>query len=288
MKETKGSFNVLASVEKHIQALKPLLPKQAVICAGEYPIKLLLKGPPISRGGPLPVFIEKSGDEIYRWIPRGFYVHHILGFEDERIETHFYYTVTPAINSDQTLMESLKKRSIEKLHGAVVFASVWDGIGAAALPALIKMLHAEKQDSLGIAVLPSAVQAADAQFNTYASLQACNGIEGATVLLIDRDRLETYEGVDRQGQPLQGSDTANYLVNMCLGKETLVDEVTELSKNFGYKLYTPLLVTGASLKIYGNLENRLCALRAYTYAPNSQRQAAAGQNRVNHSQLVQR
>jgi hypothetical protein len=257
MKDGKSSFNILASVEKHIEALKPLLPKQAVICAGEYPIKLLLRGPTISKGGPLPILVEKDGDEIYRMIPRGFYVHHILGFEDQKVETHFYYNIQPALISDETILESLKKRSIEKLHGAVVFASVWDGIGSAALPTNIKKLKTLNQDSLGIAVLPSRVQPADAQFNTYAALQACQTIEGATVLLMDRDLLESYQGVDRQGKPIKGSTVANYLVNMCISKDTLVDEVSELSKNFGNQLFTPILITGASLKIYGNIENML-------------------------------
>jgi hypothetical protein len=49
----------------------------------------------------------------------------------------------------------------------------------------------------------------------------------------------------------------NYLVNLFLAKDTLVDEVSELSRTFGTKLFTPLLATGASWKIYGSLENML-------------------------------
>ena len=49
MKDDKGTFNVLASIEKHIEALKPLLPKQAIVCIGEYPIKTLLKEPSINQ-----------------------------------------------------------------------------------------------------------------------------------------------------------------------------------------------------------------------------------------------
>ena len=71
--------------------------------------------------------------------------------------------------------------------------------------------------------------------------------------------MKTYEGVDRQGEPIKGNMVANYMINLFLAKETLVDEVTELSRTFNSKLFTVLLVTGASYKIYGSLENMLNA-----------------------------
>jgi hypothetical protein len=257
MKDSKGTFDVLASVEKHIEALKPLLPRQAIVCIGEYPIKILLKAPGIAKDGPLPILIEKSSDEIYEWIPRGFRAHHVLGFEDEKIETHFWYNVLPSISRDETVLASLTKKSIEKLHGALIFSSVWDGVGSASLPALIMKFKASNINSVGIAVLPSKVQPIDAQFNTYSALEMCQTIDGASVVLVDRDHLESYEGVDRQGEPISGNMVANYLVNLFLAKETLVDEVSELSRTFNSKMFTVLLVTGASYKIYGSLENML-------------------------------
>jgi hypothetical protein len=257
MKDSKGAFDVLASVEKHIEALKPLLPRQAIVCIGEYPIKTLLKAPGIAKDGPLAILIEKSSDEIYEWIPRGFRAHCVLGFEDEKIETHFWYNVLPSISRDETVLACLKKKSIEKLHGALILSSVWDGVGSASLPALIAKFKASNINSLGVAVLPSKVQPIDAQFNTYSALEMCQAIDGATVVLVDRDHLESYEGVDRQGEPISGNMVANYLVNLFLAKETLVDEVSELSRTFNSKMFTVLLVTGASYKIYGSLENML-------------------------------
>ena len=82
MKDGKGTFNVLASIEKHIEALKPLLPKQALVCIGEYPIKTLLKEPCITKEVAMPILIEKSSDEIYKWLPKGYDAHLVLGFED--------------------------------------------------------------------------------------------------------------------------------------------------------------------------------------------------------------
>ncbi len=257
MKDGKGTFNVLASVEKHIEALKPLLPRQAVVSIGEYSIKALVKQPGITKDGPLPILIEKSSDEIDKWLPRNFNPYFVLDLEDARIETHFWYNVLPYISKDESVIESLKKKSLEKLHGALIFSSVWDGIGSATLPTMITKLKASNINSLAMAVIPSKLQPTDAQFNTLAALKMCQTIEGTTVLLMDRDHLESYEGVDRQGAQIKGNMVANYLINLFLAKETLVDEVTELSRTFNSKLFTVLLVTGASYKIYGTLENML-------------------------------
>ena len=81
--------------------------------------------------------LGKSSDEIFKWIPKGYDPHYVLGFEDSNINTHFWYNVLPFISQDETLMEGLKKKSIEKLHSAIMVASIWDGIGSAALPTLI-------------------------------------------------------------------------------------------------------------------------------------------------------
>jgi hypothetical protein len=47
----------------------------------------------------------------------------------------------------------------------------------------------------------------------------------------------------------------NYLLNLFLAKELLVSEITELSRTFNVKLFGGIVVTGASYKIYGSLEN---------------------------------
>jgi hypothetical protein len=122
---------------------------------------------------------------------------------------------------------------------------------------LIEKFKASNINSLGIAVLPSKIQPTDAHFNAYAALKRCQTTDGATILLIDRDQIESYEGVDRQGEPIRGTTVANYLVDLFLAKETLADEATELSRTFNSKLFTILLVTGASYKVYGTLENML-------------------------------
>jgi hypothetical protein len=260
MKDSKSSFNILESIKNHIETLKPLLPKQALVCIGEYPIKIFLKEPYVNKvNETLPILIGKSSDDIFKWIPKGYDPYLILGFEDMDIETHFWYNVLPFISKDATLIEGLKKKPIEKLHSAIMVASVWDGIGSATLPALMSKFKASNIHSLSIAILPSKIQPTDAYFNTLASLGMCASTDTATVLLIDRDHLENYEGVDRNGALIKGNIIANYLVNLLLAKETLVQEISELSRTFNVKMYTVLLATGASIKIYGSVENMLNA-----------------------------
>jgi len=259
MKDVKETFDVLASVEKHIEALKPLLPRQALVCIGEYSIKTLLKETGIRKQGALPILIEKSSDDIYKWLPKGYPTHFILGFEDSNIDTHFWYNVLSAISKDNSIIESLKKKNVEKLRSSIIFASIWDGIGSAAMPTLIGKFKNENIDSLSIAVLPSKIQPTDAHFNAYASLQLCLGTDGATVLLMDRDQIEAYEGVDRKGELIKGNMLANYLLNLVLEKDAAVLEISELSRTFNIKLFTPLIITGASYKIYGSFENMLNA-----------------------------
>jgi hypothetical protein len=260
MKDTKDSFNVLESIKKHIETLKPLLPKQATVYIGEYPIKVLLKQPYVDKTGQtLQVLVGKSSDEVYRWVPKGFDPNLVLGFEDANIETHFWYNVLPFISQDETLIKGLRKKPIEKLHSAIMVASVWDGIGSGSLPTLISKFKGSNINSLSIALLPSKMQPTDAYFNALATLGLCAGTDAATVLLLDRDLLENFEGVDRVGSLIEGNVVANYLVNLFLAKETLVDEISEQSRTFNTKIYTILLAAGASIKIYGSIENMLNA-----------------------------
>ena len=260
MKDTKDSFNVLDSIKKHIETLKPLLPKQATVYIGEYPIKVLLKQPYVDKTGQtLQVLVGKSSDEVYKWIPKGFDPNLVLGFEDTNIETHFWYNVLPFISQDETLIKGLRKKPIEKLHSAIIVASVWDGIGSGSLPTLISKFKGSSINSLSVALLPSKIQPTDAYFNALATLGLCAGTDAATVLLLDRDLLENYEGVDRVGSLIEGNLVANYLVNLFLAKEALVDEISEQSRTFSTQMYTILLAAGASIKIYGSIENMLNA-----------------------------
>ena len=259
MKDTNGTFNILSSIEKHIEGLKPLLPKQAIVGVGEYPIKVLLKEHIIGREGALPIFVEKSIDDIYKWIPKGFDPHMVLGFEDRGVNTHFWHDVLPAVIRDRSLTDSLKRPFAEKIRGAIILGSVSDGVGSATIPSFITKFRKQNIDSLSIAIMPSKIQPVDAHFNAYAMLQMCKQTEGAAVLLIGRDQLETFEGVDKKGEQIKGNNVLNYMIDMFLFKESLVQEISELSRTFDVKFFSALVVTAASYKVYGSLENMLDA-----------------------------
>jgi hypothetical protein len=259
MTDGKSNFDVLMSIERHIEALKSLLPKQAMVCIGEYPIKMVLKDPVVNREGTLPILVEKSSEDIYQWIPRGFDPFLVWGFEDQKLDTHFWYNIQETVMKNNAIIDALKKKSSEQLRSAIIVASVWDGVGSATLPSLISKFKKANFDSLSIAILPSKIQPPDAHFNAYAALQLCTATEGSTVLLLDRDQLESYEGVDRKGELIKGNKVANYLLNLFLEKEALVNEISELSRTFDIKFFSGIVVTGASYKIYGSLENMLIA-----------------------------
>jgi len=259
MKDGKDSFNVLESIEKHIEALKPLLPKQALVCIGEYPIKILLKEPGVSNEFTLPILVEKSSEEVFKWLPRGYKAHLVLGFEDTHIDTHFWYNIMPAIMKDDSVIDSLQKKTSEKIRYATIFSSIWDGLGSASLPTFISKFKAANMDTFSMAVLPSKIQPIDAHFNAYAALKLCSVTEGATVLLMGRDQVESYEGVDRIGESIKGNTVLKYLLNLFLAKDSLVEEISELSRTFNTKLFAPIVVTGASYNVYGSIENMLNA-----------------------------
>jgi hypothetical protein len=154
-------------------------------------------------------------------------------------------------------MNRLKNKPVDRLNGALMISSVWDGIGSAILPTLISKFKEWNENSVALAILPSKVQPSDAPFNALWSLGMCASKDNANVLLIDRDLLENYAGVNRNGSKIVGNTIVNYMLELMMAKETLVQELTELSRSFNVKMYTVLSTTGASLSIYGSLENVL-------------------------------
>jgi hypothetical protein len=165
--------------------------------------------------------------------------------------------VLPYVTEDSTLITRLKNKHIDNWRGAVMVSSLWDGVGSALLPALISQFKEWNINSVAFAVLPSKIQPSDVHFNAFSSLGICASKDFTSVLLLDRDQLENYVGVNRNGSILKGNIIINYMLELALAKETFVQELCELSRAFNVKMYTVLLATGASLQIYGSLENIL-------------------------------
>ena len=259
MENGKPSFDVLESISMHIALLKPRLPSHAIICIGEYPMKILLKGPHANKTeDTLPIFIEKSTKEITKWSQARLDPYSILGL-DAKTDSRFWFQVLPQIMKKQDFMEHLKNKLCDRQRDAIMVASIWDGVGSAFLPTLISQFAEWKTSSVALAMLPSQVQPSDVHFNAFSAMGMSAAKESTPVVLIDRDRLESYAGVDRNGSTILGNTVVNYLLDLMLTKDTLVQELSELSRAFNSRAFTVLAATGASFKVYGSLENILNA-----------------------------
>ena len=255
--EGKPPVEAVEKTEDHKETAKPSFLKQTVICIGEYPIKILLRGSFLEKKEePLPILIDKSSKDIVKWSQSSLNPDNILGL-DLNVDMHFWYQVLPCVTGDSALIARLKNKPINNWRGAVFVSSLWDGVGSALLPALISQFKEWNINSVAFAVLPSKIQTADVQFNAFSSLGMCASKDFTSVLLVDRDQLENYVGVNRNGSKLKGNIIVNYLLELALAKETFVQELCELSRAFNVKMYAILLATGASLQIYGSLENIL-------------------------------
>ncbi len=255
MENCKPNFDILESIAAHIALLKPLLPSHAIICIGEYPMKILLKGPYTNKTeDTLPIFIEKSTKEITKWSQARLDPYSILGL-DAKTDAHFWFQVLPQIMKKEDFMGHLKNKLGDKQRDAIMVASIWDGVGSALLPALISQFAEWNTSSVALTILPSKVQPSDVHFNAFSAMGMCASKESTPVVLIDRDRLESYVSVDRNGSTIVGNTVVNYLLELMLTKDTLVQELSELSRAFNARTFTILAATGASFKIYGSLEN---------------------------------
>ena len=257
-KEKSKRRSQLDSAEKpkeKVESPKLTLKKPAIICIGEYPIKILLRGSLVKKNEPHPMFIDKFSEDIAGWSQSTLNSDSILGL-DLNIDTHFWFQVLPLAN-DAALITRLKDRPIDKVRGAVIVSSLWDGIGSGLLPALISQFKEWNTNTMAFGVLPSKMQVSDMHFNALSSIGICISKDFASLCLLDRDQLEKYVGVDRKGHVLKGNCFFNYLLEMVSNKETVVQELSELSRAFDVKMYTVLSATGASFSMYGSIKNML-------------------------------
>ncbi|HKZ88550.1 MAG TPA: hypothetical protein VJ066_05265 [Candidatus Bathyarchaeia archaeon] len=256
MDGTRALFDVNASIQKHIAMLKPWFPTRAVVCIGEYPVRILLKGQLTAKTeDALPVFVDKSSKDISKWSPRPLDEHSFLGL-DMDVEGHFWFDVLPHITKNG-FMSRLKNTSVDKVHEAVVVASTWEAFASALLPTFLGQSKAWNLNYVAFAVLPSKLQPPDAQFNAFSCLGMCVSKDFTPILLLHRDQLEGYVGVDRQGSIIKGNAVLDYVLEIVLTKETFVQDMFDLLKPFNTRMCGVLAVTGASLRIYGSLENIL-------------------------------
>jgi hypothetical protein len=256
MENDEMLFEVDSSIRKHIAMLKPWFPTQGILCLGEYPARILLGGQFGSKtDDALLVFVDRSSKSIAKWSERPLDPHSYVGLDIE-IEGHFWFDVLPYIVKDG-FMTKLKNTSVDKVHEAIIVSSTWDGFSSALLPTLLGQSKTWGLSNVTLAVLPSKVQPPDAKFNAFYCLGMCISKDFSPLLLLDRDKIEGYVGVDRQGSVIKGSAVLDYILDMMLAKETFVQDMFDLLKPFSARICGVLAVTGASLRIYGSLENIL-------------------------------
>jgi hypothetical protein len=255
--EPESKLDAVENPEEHVEPQKPTFHKPTIICIGEYPIKILLKGSLTEKKDePLPIFIDKFSKDIAEWSQSSLNPDNILGL-DLNVDTHFWFQVLPCVENDGALIARLKDKSIDNPYGAVIVSSLWDGVGSGLLPALISHFKEWNTDTVAFGVLPSQMQVSDVHFNAFSSIGMCASKDFASLLLLDRDQLESYVGVDRNGSVLKGNVFFNYLLELVSAKETFVQELSELSRTFDVKMYTVLSATGASFSMYGSIKNIL-------------------------------
>jgi len=243
--------------EEPVETLKPTFHKPTIICIGEYPIKIILKGSLAEKKDEaLPIFIDKFSKDIAEWSQSRLNPDNILGL-NLNVDTHFWFQVLPCVENDGGLVARLKDKSLNNLSGAVIVSSLWDGVGSGLLPALISQFKEWNTNTVAFGVLPSQMQVSDVHFNAFSSVGLCVSKGSASLLLVDRDQLESYVGVDRSGSVLKGNVFFNYLLEMVAAKETFVQELSELSRAFDVRMYTVLSAAGASVSMYGSLKNIL-------------------------------
>jgi hypothetical protein len=234
--------------------------EKAVLSIGEYPVHLLLKNRFASKpDGVLPLFIDKSSQDIIKESNNRVNPDFIVGLDSE-LDAHFWFNILPNVSKDSPFLSRLQNKPINQLKRSLIVSSIWDGVGSALLPTLIAEFNEHKINSAALALFPSKVQSLESQFNAFAAVGKCALLGSAPIVLLDRDSIDRYLGVDRKGNMINGPTVINYLVDLMLSKETLVDDFCQFSQTFDSPIFTLMFGTGASLRVYGSIENILDTL----------------------------
>jgi hypothetical protein len=247
----------IEAVPEPQETRRQTLPKQALICIGEYPGKILIHGKLSSLKDEVqPIFVEKSSEEVMNWGKDLLDSNMVTGL-DADVDAQFWYQVSPYLADNQELFKRIRGKLEGNELGVLSVSSLWDGIGSAMSPILISKLREWNMAAVTLGLSPSRLQASTAHFNALSSIGMCLGKESAALILLGRDQLNEYVGVDRTGSVLRGNMVLNSIVEMMLAKATFVKEFSELSRSLDVKAFTVLAATGASLKVYGSLEKVL-------------------------------
>ncbi len=171
------------------------------------------------------------------------------------IDGHFWFDIKSCIKNKGSIILDLKNNLFHKVNNGLIFSSTWDGIGSGFFLYMISILKEFRIDSISIVVIPSESQSSDAYFNSYSSISMCINKGYFPIFIINRDLLENYIGVDRKGNLLKGHMILNEVLQLMLSKRDFIEDFLRFSKYFDSRMYTILIATGCSMKIYDSLEN---------------------------------
>ena len=250
MSAEQTEIDVNASILKHIGMIKPWIPQRVVVSVGEYALEVLgnvnFKAKEVST-----LFVSKAkrGTGLKPGSSNFFEV-------AEKVDLHYWFNVQQNLAENEVFREKLRNKTPDRLGSAVVVAASGDGIGSFLLPEVASRFKEQSVYSAAFAILPSQLQPPDAFFNALWCMGKCEE-KGIVQILVDRDGLEDYVGVDRKGSVLKGDGVFSYLLGLVLDKEFVVQELCELSNSYNVHTFTVLAATGASLRVHGSFENIL-------------------------------
>lgn len=230
--------------------------KQMILCIGEYSSKIIMQDTFQNKKNAFsyPLLVSKFSKDVNEWSQLTINKKYILSLE-KNVDSHFWHQILPVFSESNVIIENLKKNSIDNIKGVIILSSLWDGFGSALTPTLISHFKESNTNSIVFGILPSQVQPSDAHFNAFSSVGLCLSKNFSPIVLLDRDQIEKFVGIDRHGSIIKGNSVVNFLIELIQQKESFVQEISELTRAFNVRNYTVLLTSGASLGVYGSIEN---------------------------------
>ena len=229
--------------------------KQKLICIGNFPSKIVINKIKNNNTDFFnSIFVGKFTKDATVWDQSAINQNQIIDFKED-IDTHFWHQILPFLDKDKSFLEKIEKNYSNKNKGIIVLSSLWEGFGSGITPELISKFKNTSTNSIIFGILPSQIQPPDAHYNAYSSVGLCLSKNYTPVVLLSRDQLENYVGIDNNGLIIKDIQCINFLLDLIKSKDTFVQEISELTRAFGVKSYGILLTSGASMSLYGSLEN---------------------------------
>jgi hypothetical protein len=250
----KTKLKKTKEAKEHPPQVEKTYPKQTILCIGDYTTRIITQNSHLDKKIDSHIlFIDKFSKNL---AGSKLNPDNILPL-DLNHDTHFWYQALPHLKENNILIENMKNRPIDNTKGVVILSSLWDGFSSAINPVLISHFKQSNTNSMTVGILPSQLQPPDAHFNAYSSIGLSLSKDFTSMLLLDRDQIENFVGINRNGLSIKGTEIVNYILDLIIEKETFVKELAELTRTFNVRTYSVLLASGASLSVYGSLENIL-------------------------------